>query len=621
METTGDSGPGTRTAGVSGPRGRRTWVIGLAIALVVLLIGGLAAWRAWPGGPGREPFERAIANLSKAEAVTYRTSIAGVRAESRVTRHGDSLGTLALAGQEFRLLSVGGKTYLKTPSGLLPGTGEAGMGLRNRWVSGKSLATAGQSAITPRALADTLSKLVDEADEFTEAAVGGTAAYRAHATAGDLYVSRAEPNQVLRYTPAVRVPSLPSIPNLPPRPSRSATDNATSPPALPSIPALPPIPDGRSLPPLPDLPDLPDLPGTLLRAWLHGPAEPPAAPRPAGEMDVEAMGPEQVDSLYGELEDAATELVDAADPQVRFNARTTGQIACGGACTVNAAVTSDVSGAGDTTVVDSQVTATMTATVSVDGTPAGLCVSAPTPVPANGTGTVTCSDAASGAMARARLAQKRAAAKSGVVTVAITAQVQIQATAMTTAQVKQEVERLRNQRQEAAAGRAPPAVPAEGLKAGRVDLGTRQAGTAAPVRVQGLQNPWKSPQDRFTIEDALGGNLPPRSKGIDVYTSLDGGTAISIKTIDPRATSYRTSEGLGLMRGQVRQQIDDLYHYRTVPDRSWGAVIRPDDISVWVFRLAYPRSAAKPEFLAMLEEMIGYGAKKNIIVHLVPIDG
>jgi hypothetical protein len=75
------------------------------------------------------------------------------------------------------------------------------------------------------------------------------------------------------------------------------------------------------------------------------------------------------------------------------------------------------------------------------------------------------------------------------------------------------------------------------------------------------------------------------------------------------------------MRSIIRGNIDDLYHYRTVPDRSYGAVIRPDDISVWVFRLAYPQSAATPEFLAMLKEMIEYGAKKDIIVQLVPIDG
>lgn len=591
------------TTGGGMPRSRRALVIGLAIALVVLLVAGLAAWRLWPGGPGREPFDRAIASLSEAEAVTYRTSIAGAQAANRVSRHGDSIGTFTLAGQEFRLLGVRGKTYLKTPKGLLPGAGEAGMGLRNRWVSGGALAAVGQAAVTPRALAGTLSKLVDEADEFSEATVGDVAAYRAHAAGGDLYVSRAEPHQVLRYVPAVKLPSLPSIPALPTRPSRPASD------------------DTPSLPALPDLPDLPDLPGGVLRAWLRGPAEPPAAAQPAGEMDVAAMGPEEVDDLYVDLEDAATELVDAADPQVRFNARTTGQIACGGACTVNAAVTSDVSGAGDTTVVDSKVTATMTASISVDGSPAGLCVSPPTPVPANGTGTVTCTDAASGAMAQARLAQKRAASKGGVVSVSITAQVQIQATAMTTAQVRQEVERLRKQRQEAAAGRAPPTYPPEGLKAGKVDLGTRQTGTSAPVQVPGLQSPWKDPQDRFTIEDALGGNLPPRSKGIDVYTSKDDGTAISIKTIDPRKDSYRISGGLSLMRRQIKLHIDDLHHYRTVPDRSWGAVVQPGDISVWVFRLAYPRSAATPEFLAMLDEMIEYGAKKDIIVQLVPIDG
>ncbi|MET0495761.1 MAG: hypothetical protein ABW000_21755 [Actinoplanes sp.] len=167
---------------------------------------------------------------------------------------------------------------------------------------------------------------------------------------------------------------------------------------------------------------------------------------------------------------------------MKFNARLTGQLACGGACTVNAAVTSDVSGAGDTTMVDAKVTATMTASVSVEGTPAGLCVNAPTPIPANGAGTVACVDPVSGAMARARPAQKKAASKGGLVTVSITAQVQVQAHAMTKAQVEHEVELLRK-------------------------------------------------------------------------------------------------------------------------------------------RLAYPQSAATPEFLAMLEELVEYGATKDIVVQLIPIDG
>ena len=47
----------------------------------------------------------------------------------------------------------------------------------------------------------------------------------------------------------------------------------------------------------------------------------------------------------------------------------------------------------------------------------------------------------------------------------------------------------------------------------------------------------------------------------------------------------------------------------------------PDDISVWVLRLAYPQSAATPEFLAMLDELVEYGLQKDIVVQLIPIDG
>lgn len=581
--------------------GRRRWVIIGIIAGVVLLVAGLVAWLVWPKGLGRDPFDKAVGNLAAAEAVTYRTSFAGLTMDTRVTKHGDSLGTMSLAGQRFELLGLGGHTYAKARTGLLPGSsGGAAVGLRNRWIASDNglVGTGSQLAVAPATLAQRLATMVDQATGFDEATVGDVQAYVAHAPAGDLFVTRSEPHQVLRVAP--RGGASPAIPN------------------LPSFPSLPSLPSGRSypsLPALPSLPDMPKLPGALRLPEAVPSAPPAAAAQLPAAMDVTAMPPQQVDDLYTDLASTAPELVEATDPNVQFTAQATGAIACGGACTVNATVTNTVAGKD---VVESQVTAEMTATISVDGMPSGVCVSPPTRIPANGSGQVTCSDPESGAMAKALLQKKAAAAKGGVVSVTVTAQLEIQARAMTQVEVRQEVDRLRQQQQEARGSRAPPTYPPEGLKIGGVSLGTRQSGTTAPVRVDGLANPWRSPQDRLTIEAALGGNLPVGNRALDVYTAHDGGTAISIKTIDPRATSYRTSRSQILSEG--RNQVNTLVHYRNGTDL-WNPLVPPDAVSVWVLRLGYPASTTDPAILAYYQKILEYGQSKNIIVQLVPIIG
>jgi hypothetical protein len=624
-----DTTTGGQSAAVPPARAHRKLLIAGAAALVIVLVAALVTWRVWPKGPGRAPFDRAVAAFAAAEAVTYRTSLAGFTSETRVTRHGDSIGTLALLGRTFGMLSIGGKSYVKTPPGLLPGGGSASLGLRNRWVlGGGGLAGAtAQASAPPATLAKRMAELVDRADRFATATVDGVGAYVAHAPSGDLYVTRDKPNTVLRLTarggPAL--PSLPAIPQLPGVPSGSSPPSGTAPRAPSGVPSLPPLPTVPSLPPIPDLPDLPDLPklpAYLAGFWLRAPTPPGGAAQaqPPPQLDLAPMTAPQTDELYEDLASSGTELVSATDPSVQFTAQASGTIGCGGGCTVNASVTDQVTGTGQTTVTGSEVTAEMTAVISVDGSPAGTCVSPPTPIPANGTGQVSCVDPTSGAVAQARLAQKRAAAagKGGLVSVTVTAQVQISATAMTKAQVKQEVDRLKKQGQEARNGRAPPAYPAEGVHVGPVNLGTRQAGTANPVHVDGLSDPWRVTVERLLIEDALGGNLPEGSRAVDVYTAHDGGTAISIKTIDPRKDTYRVSPSS--IGSEGYKMVDTLLHYRRGTDL-WNPLIPPDAVSVWVLRLAYPAGTATPKVLEQLAKIADYGAKNSVIVQLVPIEG
>lgn len=166
--------------------------------------------------------------------------------------------------------------------------------------------------------------------------------------------------------------------------------------------------------------------------------------------------------------------------------------------------------------------------------------------------------------------------------------------------------------------RAPPAYPPTGLKVGSVNLGTRQSGTTAPARVDGLSNPWAVTKERFKIEAALGGNLPKGAKAFDVYSGHNGGTAISIKKIDPRGTTYSISRssigtaGIGY--------VDDLVNYRRGVDL-WNPVIPPDAVSVWVLRLAYPADTTDPAVLAQFNRILDYGRSQDVVVQLVPVEG
>ncbi|MFB9237829.1 hypothetical protein ACFFWC_20085 [Plantactinospora siamensis] len=616
-------------------RDRRPILLIGAIALVVVLVAGGVTWWLWPKGPDRKPFDQAVDGLAAAEALTYRTALAGLTTDTRVNRQGDALGAVTLAGQRFELMTLHGRTYLRAPTGLLPGGGAAVTGLRNRWfASGSGLATLGGSVVAPPQLAERLRAVVDHATGFDRASVGDTGAYVAHAPDGDLYVTARKPYRVLRLVPR-GIPSIPSLPALPTSPGRPTAGPAT--PARPSGPppsarppasAPPSLPDFPSLPPLPDLSSLPSLPGgALVGARYRQPSQPAGAQaQPAPGLDVSPLPAEQADALQTDFVSSATQLVDAADPNVRFTAQVSGNIGCGGACTVNASVTNQVTGQGETTVTGAQVTAEMTANISVDGQPGGTCVSPPTPIPTNGAGQLSCSDPASGALARALLEEKKAAAagRGGMVSVAVTAQVEVLARAMTEAEVRQEVDRLKQDQRNLRAGRAPPAYPAEGITVGPVNLGARQSGTAAPVRVDGLSNPWnnrKSKEQRsdgLLIEDALGGNLPDGARAIDFYSAHDGGTAISIKSIDPRGDSYRVDPGgvgtTGI--GYVRT----LDNYRRGIDL-WNPLVPPDAVSVWVLRLAYPAGITDPKALAQLDRIRREAQAKNIVLQLVPIEG
>ena len=240
-------------------------------------------------------------------------------------------------------------------------------------------------------------------------------------------------------------------------------------------------------------------------------------------------------------------------------------------------------------------------------------------MPANGAATLTCEDPESGAYAQLILAEKKAqlAGKGGTVTVAITGQAEVHATAQVQAAVQQQQKKLQQEQQDALGSRAPPPPPPTGVRIGPVNLGMRQSGPANPVRVNGLSNPWKAPADGLTIEAALGGNMPPRNRVVDTYVADDGGTAVSIKSLDWRGTSYKLEPSL--IKSQMQAKIDEVANYRAGIDL-YKPTPDPKDVSVWVFQLAYPANAPSP-YLEQYQSLLAYGASKGITVQLIPIEG
>ncbi|HEY5855647.1 MAG TPA: hypothetical protein VIW24_16775 [Aldersonia sp.] len=165
-----------------------------------------------------------------------------------------------------------------------------------------------------------------------------------------------------------------------------------------------------------------------------------------------------------------------------------------------------------------------------------------------------------------------------------------------------------------------------GLKVGPVDLGTRQSGTAAPVDLTGLnlEAPWPSTDrtTRLKIETALGGNLPRGTLGVDFFSEQDGGTAMSIKSIEHRGDTYRVKPS-GVGSTGIRY-FNDLVNYRRGGDFDpfKPPLVKPENVSRWVLRFAYP-ATNDPKVLRQLGRIAQHALEKDpdIVVQFVPIVG
>ncbi|MFE0025025.1 polymorphic toxin-type HINT domain-containing protein [Amycolatopsis sp. NPDC059021] len=455
-------------------RGRRKALVLGGIGLVVALVAGLTTWLAWPSPEAnRAPFEQALANLAAARGVHYTSELGGMKWDITTTAFGERFGTFGRPGSaagDQDLLAVEGKVYTKSQR-------DKDKGPLGKWRTGE----AGETGLyrpmldrfaPPYLLAARLSAALDDQRDLPSPDdadlpgldVAGVPALRADTTQGTLYVAKNAPYRVLRLVPAGegRQPGLPGL---------------TGPPSLPRRSSIPDWPGGTSAPPVPS-----------------GPHTAPAAFRPAaqqgaagsGGIDVSPVAADQADRMYDTLADNTQQLAGAVDASIDFSVAGNGTMNCGpGGCTVQASFTGTLSADAKTRITGGQVTATMTATVSINGRPAGGCASPPGVFPITGNtvaGQLSCADPEAGAVFTAVESQLKAQAQAESrasggrpVPYTITGTGQAEVSAMAVAQA--EVERLIGEQREERRAQ-PCATPNSFVPGTRVLLAD---GTSRPI--------------------------------------------------------------------------------------------------------------------------------------------
>jgi hypothetical protein len=404
-------------------------VLLVAGALALALVAGLLVVVLWPRRD-RAPFDEALADLSAARAVGYRTSLPGSvgAIDVRVTDAGDATGSLTVSRVHFDYLQLEGRTYIKTPPGLLP-PGLAEAGFTDRWMAVSAGPLATMPALEPPGiLVRRLRKALAGATKYSGASgpavtVDGVAVLAAESPTGVLYVTKDSPHRMVRFTPA-------------------GAGSPSAPPGLPTIPSLPSLPSRSGRPSLPSLPPVPSLRSAPRRVPTSG----------LGQIDFSSLGRDQIDGTYDDLESRARQLTTAVDPSIQFSLQGQAAIACtGGGCSVTATVSGGLTAGGRTRIVSGKVDAQLSASITIDGRPGGLCTSSG-PLTVAGTavsGQLGCSSPAAGAVFLAVKTEKEAQARArggGVVVINYGASVQVYATAMVQAEVEAQVNRLRDER-------------------------------------------------------------------------------------------------------------------------------------------------------------------------------
>ncbi|RZS38815.1 intein [Herbihabitans rhizosphaerae] len=374
------------------PRRRGRLVLGIAAAVVLALAAGLVTWLTWPSPQqeqdpkraDRTAFDQALSELAATPAVRFRND----RFDMKMTDSGYGIGTMSLLNQKFGVMTVDGRLFIKPPKGFLPpGAGRSvePTAIEGKWITGEDALFGPmlEQVLSPSALAGDFKAALDDTgdDKFPRADAPGTTvdgkpALTVTTAEGRLDITKDEPHRVLRFTKTAELP--PGMPQVP---------------GMPQIPGMPSIP-GRPTP-TSETPNEPE--------WL---AAQQASP---GETDLTGLEGPELDATYDELRTEARQLANAVDTSIQFDLQGSATVNCGGGgCGVTATVNNTVTAKG--TISGGQVAATMTATVQIDGRPAGSCVGSAVMAPNSG-GQISCFNPGAGGVFTAVEAQKRAAAQ------------------------------------------------------------------------------------------------------------------------------------------------------------------------------------------------------------------
>ncbi|MEU7088018.1 hypothetical protein [Streptomyces achromogenes] len=383
-----------------------------ALGVVLALVAGLLVWLASPddGGGGskasernREPFVEALSELAQAQGLHYRdTAMVGItEREVTVTESGTVFGSTGdgVKSLDREILRVGGNTYTRwekgrdyeRPDGKLQSPDAPG-----RWTIG----TPGQSYsldpvmaqyLPPSDLAFQLADALDRLGELPDPddpdlpplTVGGVPALRADTSAGRLVVAKNKPYRVLRLEPYDLRDQI--------KDARKQLEAGATPSVAPQV-TTGPLKDGDS----------------------QG-------------MELSPLVGERADTMYDTLEQYVKQLNSAVDDGVDFTLDGSGKLDCGSdGCSVRQRFTGKLSTEARSRITGGTVTATMNATITIDGRPAGGCTVPSRAFPFTGnsvSGSLSCSAPEAGPVFAAvdakykAQAQQQARASGGRVTV------------------------------------------------------------------------------------------------------------------------------------------------------------------------------------------------------------
>lgn len=371
------------------PPRRKLWAVLASTVTAMALVGGAlyaTMGSSASSGPAQErsPFYGAMVALAETPMIGYQTSMddGAISLNAVVTSQDEMTGTVQLDGEQFGILVVGGKTYVKPPADLLAadtGQDPVAGAVKGKWITGgaaeEELGTATSSLDTPVKLAQQMLAALNDSGtvwpttETKATTVDGMPALTATTSAGQIVVSRDMPYQVLKMVPA----------------SSASASTSVNPTSFASIPAMAQLADDAAA-------------GTLTSN---------------GETDFsKSFGKNYIDSEIAQMENQFKDAKNAVNADITVTKQGSLAESCGGSgCKLTATVSVSASSSSAKTQIEGgTVTAEMDAQVEINGTPAGDCEGSGT-LPVDGSGTLECFDAAAGPVFEEQEAQAKAQAQ------------------------------------------------------------------------------------------------------------------------------------------------------------------------------------------------------------------